>query len=115
MNAGVLPDGRVFLLSNPSTRETLVISLSHDGFNFSHAFDLASCNRAPFCDPRPPTSQPDVCTRRNPSSGHSAVAYPQAVVVAELGAMFVTVSNSVEDIWVLKVPLASLAEPHGGE
>jgi hypothetical protein len=115
MNAGVLPDGRVFVLSNPSTRETLVISLSHDGFNFSHAFDLASCNRAPFSDPRPPTSQPDGCTRRNPSSGHSAVAYPQAVVVAELGAMFVTVSNSVEDIWVLKVPLASLAEPHGGE
>ena len=30
------------------------------------------------------------------------------VVVAELGVMFVTVSNNVEDIWVLKIDLASL-------
>ena len=108
MNAGMLPDGRVFVLSNPSTRATLVISLSHDGFDFSQAFDVASCHRAPFSDPRPPTSQPDGCTRRNTDSGHSAVAYPQAVVVAELGVMFVTVSNSVEDIWMLRLPLASL-------
>lgn len=110
MNAGVLPDGRVFVLSNPSTRETLVISLSHDGFNFSRAFDVASCHRAPFSDPDPPTSQPDGCKRRNTASGHGAVAYPQAVIVVELGAMFITVSNSVEDIWVLRVPLASLTD-----
>ena len=109
MNAGTLPDGRVFVLSNPSTRATLVMSLSDDGFNFTTAYDIASCSRAPFSDPRPPTSQPDGCKRRNTHPGVGfGVCYPQGVVVKELGALFVIVSNNPEDIWVLKVPLASL-------
>ena len=65
MNAGTLPDGRVFLLSNPSTRATLVMSLSRDGYNFSHAYDIAACDRAPFSNP----SQPNGCKRRNTDPG----------------------------------------------
>ena len=110
MNAGVLPDGRIFVLSNPSTRQTLVISLSSDGYNFSTAYDVASCSRAPFSDPRPPTSQPDGCKRRNTNPGVGfGVCYPQGVVVEELASLFVIVSNNPEDIWVLKIPLASLS------
>jgi hypothetical protein len=105
MNAGVLPDGRIFVLSNPRTRATLVMSLSDDGYNFSQAFDIASCNRAPFSNP----AQPDGCKRRNTNPGDGyGVCYPQGVVVRELGILFVAVSVNPEDIWVLKVPLANL-------
>ena len=108
MNAGALPDGRIFVLSNPSTRATLVMSLSEDGYNFSQAFDIASCSRAPFSNP----AQPDGCKRRNtnPGAGYG-VCYPQGVVVTELGVLFVAASVNPEDIWVIKVPLASLAAP----
>ena len=37
------------------------------------------------------------------------VCYPQGVVVVELASLFVIVSNNPEDIWVLRIPLASLA------
>ncbi len=105
MNAGALPDGRIFVLSNPSTRATLVISLSDDGYNFSRAYDIASCHRAPFSNP----AQRDGCTRRNTNPGVGyGVCYPQGVVVPQLGALFVVASVNPEDIWVLKVPLASL-------
>ena len=107
MNAGVLPNGRIFVLSNPSTRATLVMSLSDDGYNFSQAYDIASCHRAPFSNP----AQPDGCKRRNinPGVGYG-VCYPQGVVVPELGTLFVVASVNPEDIWVLKIPLTSLVD-----
>jgi hypothetical protein len=105
MNAGMLPDGRIFVLSNHATRATLVLSLSHDGYNFSHAYDIAACDRAPFSNP----SQPNGCKRRNIHPGVGfGVCYPQGVVVPELGALFVIASVNPEDIWVLNIPLASI-------
>ena len=75
-------------------------------YNFSEAYDIASCERAPFSNP----SQPDGCKRRNTHPGvvGFGVCYPQGVVVPELGALFVIASVNPEDIWVLKIPLASL-------
>ena len=108
LNAGTLPDGRVFVLSNSFERRQLVLSLSRDGYHFTRAFDVAACSRAPFSS----AAQPDGCRRRNPPlDGGSGPQYPQGVVVPELGnSLFVTVSNNPEDIWVLKIPLAALQE-----
>jgi hypothetical protein len=103
INAGTLPDGRVFVLSNLRSRQQLVLSLSRDGYHFDVALDVAACTRAPFSS----ATQPDGCRRRNPGVG-SGPQYPQAVVVGR--SLFVAVSNNPEDIWVLKVPLGALGE-----
>ena len=67
-------------------------------YNFSEAYDIGN------------PSQPDGCKRRNTHLGvvGFGVCYPQGVVVPELGALFVIASVNPEDIWVLKIPLASL-------
>ena len=73
-------------------------------YNFSEAYDIASCERTTFSNP----SQPDGGgTHIHPGVGFG-VCYPQGVVVPELGALFVIASVNPEDIWVLKIPLASL-------
>ena len=70
INAGSLPDGRIYLLSNPvvastTRRNPLVISLTDDGTNFDRAMVVASCLAPPYSRP----GQPDGCKMRNASTG----------------------------------------------
>ena len=50
INAGVLPDGRTFLLANaaPNTiRDPLTVAISDDGLNFSSCFAIQTCHDLP--------------------------------------------------------------------
>ena len=72
INAGTLPDGRVFVLSNLRSRQQLVLSLSRDGYSFDVALDVAACTRAPFSS----ATQPDGCRRRNPGPQYLPCTFP---------------------------------------
>ena len=54
LNAGTLPTGEVYLLSNPIVgappRNPLVLSLSKDGLLFDRAFILATCLLHPYAN-----------------------------------------------------------------
>eukprot|EP01043_Picozoa_sp_COSAG02_P041669 COSAG02_NODE_3474_length_6681_cov_29.310696_6_plen_465_part_00 len=84
MNAGTLPDGRIYLLHNPilgkTERDPLVLSLSTDGFNFDQAFVALSCRLQPVAPIN--TSCPNAvscphlgCKRRNPGGGSPGPQY----------------------------------------
>ena len=84
MNAGTLPDGRIYLLHNPiwgkTERDPLVLSLSTDGFNFDQAFVALSCRLPPVAPTN--TSCPNAvlcphfgCKRRNPGGGSPGPQY----------------------------------------
>jgi hypothetical protein len=65
INAGVLPDGRVFLVSNAMLnifRDPLFISLSSDGWHFDATRVVASCEQDVFVAP----DQPWGCLYRYP-------------------------------------------------
>ena len=110
MNAGRLPDGRVFLAHNPVVhsqhiRDPLVLSLSRDGERFGNSSIVASCLTAEFRSPQ----QPNGCRPRNRVGGASpGPQYPQAVVVQELGLVVVAFSVNKEDIWVKSLTLSEL-------
>ncbi|EGD75335.1 hypothetical protein PTSG_06984 [Salpingoeca rosetta] len=89
LNAGTLPDGRVFLASNPCPhrRYPLVISTTRDGFTWDKAVGVLSCEQlrnTSFCA----------------QGATPSLAYPQAVAVtapADVAGLYVVVSvnNSV--------------------
>jgi len=118
LNAGTLPDGRVYLVHNPvtpvssggdsvnghnpSARDPVTIATSRDGLIFDEVgvaltcTDLSSTSR---CLPRFPGHA------KNPGP-----SYPQALTVVhpapkELQGLYVASSNNKEDIWMTKVAL----------
>jgi hypothetical protein len=107
LNAGALPNGRVFLASNPCPdnqevhgRDPLVISTSADGFTWDTAVGVMSCKQLEQCGPRYPG--------RAKGPGPS---YPQAVTVLDppqLAGLWVTATNNKEDVVVVKVPFPAL-------
>ena len=103
INAGALPDGRRYLVSNamPFTiRDPLVIATSSDGRDFDKAQVAMSCTRMP-----PGT---DCKARYAGKAKNPGPSYPQAVAVPELDAVFVVATNNKEDVVVARLPLASL-------
>jgi hypothetical protein len=101
MNAGTLPDGRIYLLHNPvegpAERDPLVVSLSRDGYSFDKAYVALSCHLPPV----------NSCKRRNPGGdGAPGPQYPQGLVHRD--SLYVIMSMNKEDIWVEQIPLSSL-------
>ena len=108
INAGSLPDGRVYLLHNPvagpAERDPLVLSLSSDGYTFDKAYVALSCRLRPVTRPG---GQANGCKRRNPGGdGSPGPQYPQGLVHG--GSLYVIMSVNKEDIWVEQIPLSSL-------
>jgi hypothetical protein len=108
MNAGTLPDGRVYLLHNPvngkSERDPLVVSLSSDGYSFDKAYVALSCHLPPV---NKPGHAKGGCKRRNPGGdGSPGPQYPQGLVHGDN--LYVIMSMNKEDIWVEQIPLSSL-------
>ena len=112
LNAGTLPDGRVYLVSNVMTnifRDPIYVSLSRNGVEFTAVAALGSCEQPHFTNPW----QPLGCVQRYGGGGiQGGLQYPQAVAVtaAEGGVegFYVILSQNKEDIWVAKTPFSSL-------
>ena len=110
INAGFLPDGRRFLLSNSlkssTIRDPISIVLSHDGWSFDTVYSAVSCtqlNNTPGVNPCKPRFDG---LYKNPGP-----SYPSSVVVlaAPLSpAIYVAHTNNKEDVWVTRLPLSSL-------
>ena len=108
LNAGTLPDGRVYLVSNPcpnltevgARRDPLVVATSADGLRFDRAVAVMSCAALGGCE-----------ARYSGSSKNPGPSYPQAVAVTappELAALYVVATNNKEDVVVTRVPWAAL-------
>lgn len=98
-----LPDGRIFMVGAqiPTGRDPLVLSISHDGLNFSKAFALRHCAHPP-CQPRfggkgkvPGFQYPAAMWRLDAAGG------PEIIF---------SYSINKEDIGLSKFPLAVLDE-----
>ena len=108
LNAGTLPDGRVYLVSNPcpnltevgARRDPLVVATSADGLRFDRAVAVMSCAVLGGCE-----------ARYSGSSKNPGPSYPQAVAVTappELAALYVVATNNKEDVIVTTGPWAEL-------
>jgi hypothetical protein len=113
INAGRLPDGRTFLLSNAMPnifRDPLMLTTSSDGVAFSNVTALVSCELPVFTAP----DQPWGCIQRyDGGAKQGGVQYPQSLVVLEsAGSPWVgywaIFSLNKEDIWVLRAPFDGL-------
>ncbi len=109
INAGSMPDGRVYLVSNlmvnPAARDPLFVTTSTDGVNWNATRVVAACNMTAFQSP----TQPDGCKERYAGKWKSpGMQYPQAVAVTDPNAegFWVIFSVNKEDIWVSRVPFA---------
>jgi len=100
INTGALPDGRRYLLSNamPFTiRDPLTVALSDDGYEWS------SCAVAMTCT----DLEGDGCVAKFPGKyKNPGPSYPQGVVAFD--SLFVVATNNKENVWIGKLPLASL-------
>lgn len=115
INAGTLPDGSVFLVSNAihnaKIRDPLTVAVSKDGRDFSAVAAAISCTELP-----PGGSTTDPCLPAYPGRAKGpGPAYPQVVVVQGSGripeGMYIVISNNKEDIFVVTLPLANLPQP----
>jgi hypothetical protein len=109
LNAGVLPDGRIFLASNAcpengqgNGRDPLTVATSADGFAFDYAVAVMSCEALHQCGPRVPGR----------SKGHGP-SYAQGVTVTggenkAAAGLYVVATNNKEDVVVSFVPFTSL-------
>jgi len=104
LNAGSLPDGRIFLVSNPcpsGKRDPLVVSTSASGLNFDKAVGVMTCKDLnKQCKPR------HKGRAKNPGQ-----AYPQAVAATAPDGMkylWVAATNNKEDVWVTRVSYDAL-------
>lgn len=110
LNAGTLPDGRVYLLSNAMPnifRDPLFLSTSVDGWNFNATVALTSCELPVYTAP----DQPWGCMYRyQGGSKQGGCEYPQGMSLTATGfeGYWAIYSLNKEDIWVLRVPFASL-------
>ena len=126
LNAGALPDGRVYLLHNAvfrskdddaaavglgtlRFRDPITLATSVDGAVFDKAHAIASCTNlsaTSTCAPRYQPS-PGVSGGKNPGP-----SYPQGMAVVApapevLRGFYAVYSNNKEDIWLTKVPFDS--------
>lgn len=108
INAGLLPDGRIYLVSNAmpqsSKRDPLFVTTSVDGWQFNQTNVVAACNQTVFTSPQ----QPNGCVERySGGSKNPGMQYPQAVAVTAPSVpqgLYVIFSVNKEDIWVAYLP-----------
>lgn len=112
INCGNLPDGRAYLVSNamPNVfRDPLFLSLSSDGFAFDAVAAIGSCEQNDiFANP---PEQPWGCLPRFTIGSINGLQYAQAAAVTApqaLAGLYCIVSQNREDIWVARVPFASI-------
>lgn len=124
INAGTLPDGRVYLLNNPvfrpkalgasssaatlRFRDPVAVTLSENGKDFSKVVAVMSCGNL---------SATSGCKQRLAGSGKNwGPSYPQGIAlgaadVAGTGlkpGLYVVATNNKEDVWLARVDLADL-------
>lgn len=112
-NAGNLPDGRAYLVSNAMLnvfRDPLFLSVTDaGGLAFVTTAVIGSCEQAVFANP---PAQPWGCVfRHNGGAKEGGLQYPQAAVVtapAAVAGLYVILSQNKEDIWVGRTPFADL-------
>jgi hypothetical protein len=108
LNAGRLPDGRIYLVSNACPknadgRDPLTVSTSTNGWDFNRSVGVMSCKQlggTEKCGPRIAGKAKD----KGPS-------YPQGVAVtspASVSGLYVVATNNKEDVWVVRVPFSAL-------
>jgi hypothetical protein len=112
LNAGPLPDGRVYLLSNAMpnlVRDPLYLSTSKSGWSFNATTALVSCNLPIFSS----SEQPYGCLYRYQGGAkQGGCQYPQGMSVVKpesVQGFWAIFSLNKEDIWVLRSPFSSLA------
>ena len=117
VNAGALPDGRVFLAANAVPhrgRNPLTLALSSDGLAFSQVRWVMSCTAMPYAN--------SSCVARGPGGSSGGPSYPQALSVVapaplELQGFYVIVRRAL--FWGKKSgapprpPRASCSRPPG--
>jgi hypothetical protein len=111
-NAGNLPDGRPYLVSNAMItliRDPIYLSISSNGWAFDSNAAIGSCEQSEiFANP---PEQPWGCLYRYQGGAkEGGIQYPQAALVTQPGVegLYVIASVNKEDIWVAKVPLSSI-------
>lgn len=110
INAGRLPDGRVYLLSNTMPfvyRDPLFLSTSTDGFGWSTLTALTSCEEKVYTAP----DQPYGCLFRHQGGAkQSGCEYPQGMSVTAPGkeGFYAIYSLNKEDIYIARVPFSSI-------
>eukprot|EP00041_Stephanoeca_diplocostata_P019697 m.428250 g.428250 ORF g.428250 m.428250 type:complete len:491 (+) comp21375_c0_seq4:217-1689(+) len=120
LNAGALPDGRVYLLNNPvfepktavsarhnvasgtlRFRDPVVVATSVDGYQFNKAVAVVSCTALP--------DTTSVCHPRFGGTGKNpGPSYPQGLTVVAPAPLqhqgfYVVATNNKEDVWVTKL------------
>ncbi len=111
INAGSLPDGRVYLLNNALItlfRDPLFLTTSADGVHFNSTGAVATCESAVF---KHLPQQPYGCMYRHKGGAkEGGLQYPQgmAVTAAGMEGFYAIFSLNKEDIWVARVPFASI-------
>ena len=106
INAGSLPDGRVYLVSNSlphAAREPLTVATSADGVSFDSVRVVMTCTDTGVTN--------STCHSRNNVGG--GIAYPQALTVAPpapaaLQGFWVVATNNKEDVIIARVPFSAL-------
>eukprot|EP01116_Phalansterium_solitarium_P000090 TRINITY_DN10058_c0_g1_i2.p1 TRINITY_DN10058_c0_g1~~TRINITY_DN10058_c0_g1_i2.p1 ORF type:complete len:419 (-),score=100.75 TRINITY_DN10058_c0_g1_i2:31-1287(-) len=106
INTGVLPDGRVFFLSNSLKyviRDPLTIALSRDGWSFDQAYVVISCT---LLGPSNVECKP----RWQGKYKNPGPSYPQglAVTAPKVQGLYVVVTNNKEDVWVAKMEFSNI-------
>jgi hypothetical protein len=109
-DAGVLSDGRVFIVANSMPNimfDPLFISTSVDGYKFNRTTVLTSCSLPAFIAPDQPTG----CLSRfnlfdTELGAHSPDAF--MVTAGRLEGLWVAFSLNTEDIWMLRLPVTSV-------
>jgi hypothetical protein len=110
VNAGRLPDGRVFLAANAVPhrgRNPLTLALARDGLNFTSIRWLMSCTAMPQAN--------STCRARGPGGASGGPSYPQALSVVhpaplQLQGFYVVATNNKEDVVVARFPWSALEE-----
>jgi hypothetical protein len=110
INAGTLPDGRVYLVHNPllgPVRDPLTVAVSDDGLDFSAVGVVMTCTNSSI-----PGSG---CGGRGGGNNNVGPSYPQALAVAapapaEMQGFYVVATNNKEDVVVTKLPFAALPQ-----
>lgn len=106
INAGNLPDGRAYLVSNALVnyiRDPLYLSTTDEtNLHFVQTHVLVSCHMEVF--------QPGGCIRRFTGGGSQpGCQYPQSLPITGDSSNFYTIfSLNKEDIWIVSIPLSEI-------
>jgi len=110
LNAGTLPDGRVYLVHNPllgKVRDPLTVAVSDDGLDFSAVGVVMTCTNGSI-----PGS---ACGGRSGGGNNVGPSYPQALAVTapappEMQGFYVVATNNKEDVVVAKFSFSALPQ-----